>query len=210
MMSQMFSLIVIHFYSYDSFSCVASSFFPWLCYCAYWGCVSWLISDSFLTHIILHAGRIFQQQHHNHIVCLVVETALHVYQGQFSPWLGQFITGIYHLNFSSELIMGTHHLYSLDSISALSQVKSNTWPPDLECQKLSDFLVTMLHHHCLHHQLPGPIVTWESHFKFELHILGLCLNVCWVLGIRKEKSASNIKVTNTTRNRSWSSGLLIC
>ena len=81
------SLIVIHFYSYDSFSCAASSFFPWLHYCAYWGCASWLI---FLTHIILHAGRIFQQWHRNRIVCLIVESALHVYKGQLSPWFGQF------------------------------------------------------------------------------------------------------------------------
>ena len=44
----------------------------------------------FLTHIILHAGRIFWQQRHNHIVCLVIESALHVYKGQFSPWFGQF------------------------------------------------------------------------------------------------------------------------
>ena len=63
---------------------------PWLRYCAYWGCTSWLISDSFLTHIILHAGRIFWQRCCNHIVCLVIETALHVYKGQFIPWLGQF------------------------------------------------------------------------------------------------------------------------
>ena len=40
-------------------------------------------------------------------------------------------------------------------------------------------------------------------------ILGLHLSVCWVLGIRKEKSAVNIRVTSTMRNRSWSSGLLI-
>ena len=44
----------------------------------------------FLTHIILHAGRIFQQRHHNRIICLVVESALHVYKGQLSPWFGQF------------------------------------------------------------------------------------------------------------------------
>ena len=88
-MSHQSSLIVIHFYSYDSFSCAASSFFPWLCYCAYWGCTSWLIPDSFLTHIILHTGRIFWQWHHNRIVCLVIESALHVYKGQFSPWFGQ-------------------------------------------------------------------------------------------------------------------------
>ena len=64
--------------------------FPWLCYCAYRGCTSWLISDSFLTHIILHAGRIFRQWHCNHIICLVIESALHVCKGQFSPWFGQF------------------------------------------------------------------------------------------------------------------------
>ena len=50
--------------------------------------------DSFLTHvlthIILHAGRIFWQQHRNRIVCLVVESALHVYKGQFIPWFEQF------------------------------------------------------------------------------------------------------------------------
>ena len=63
---------------------------PWLRYCAYWGCTSWLIPGSFLTHIILHAGRIFRQRCRNHIVCLVVESALHVYKGQFSPWFGQF------------------------------------------------------------------------------------------------------------------------
>ena len=44
----------------------------------------------FLTHIILHAGRIFQQQRLNCIVCLVIESTLHVYKGQFSPWFGQF------------------------------------------------------------------------------------------------------------------------
>ena len=99
------------------------SIFPWLHYCAYWGCMSWLISDLFLTHIILHAGRIFQQWCHNHIICLVVETALHVYKGQFSPWLGQFT---YHRN-SSPVFIGFH------------QVKSNAWPPDLECQKLMYF-----------------------------------------------------------------------
>ena len=43
----------------------------------------------FLTHIFLHAGRIFWQRHRNRIVCLVVESALHVYKGQFSPWFGQ-------------------------------------------------------------------------------------------------------------------------
>ena len=76
-MSQQSSLIVIHFYSYDSFSCIASSYFPWLHYCAYWGCASWLIPDSFLTHIILHAGRIFQQWHRNCIVCLVTPLTWH-------------------------------------------------------------------------------------------------------------------------------------
>ena len=41
-MSPRTSLIVIHFYSYDSFSCVASSFFPWLRIMTH----SWLIFDS--------------------------------------------------------------------------------------------------------------------------------------------------------------------
>ena len=48
------------------------------------------VMTHFLTHIILHAGRIFRQQRRNHIVCLVVESALHVYKGQLSPWFGQF------------------------------------------------------------------------------------------------------------------------
>ena len=48
------------------------------------------VMTHFLTPIFLHAGRIFRQRHHNHIVCLVVESALHVYKGQFSPWFGQF------------------------------------------------------------------------------------------------------------------------
>ena len=90
MMSHRSSLIVIHFYSYDSFSCAVSSFLH--------GCAIVLTEaarhDSFLTHflthIILHAGRIFRQQHHNCIICLVIESALHVYKGQLSPWFGQF------------------------------------------------------------------------------------------------------------------------
>ena len=49
------------------------------------------VMTQFLTHLILHAGRIFRQQHHNHIVCLVIESALHVYKGQFSPWFGQLL-----------------------------------------------------------------------------------------------------------------------
>ena len=193
----MSSLIVIHFYPYDSFSCVCIIIFPWLRYCAYWGCTSWLISDSFLTHIILHAGRIFQQWCHNCIICLVIESALHVYKGQFSPWLGQFT---YYGN-SSPVFIGFN--------SASVKVKSNAQPPDLECQKLSNFWSQSYVNiaYIINFQVqstPGNI-----HFKFELHILGLHLSVCWVLGIRKERHASNIRVTNTTRNRSWSSGLLI-
>ena len=84
-MSHQSSLIVIHSYSYDSISCAASSFLH--------GCAIVLTEaahhDSFLTHIFLHAGRIFWQWCHNHIVYLVVESALHVYKGQFSPWFGQ-------------------------------------------------------------------------------------------------------------------------
>ena len=101
---------------------------PWLHYCAYWGCMSWLISDSFLTHIILHAGRIFQQRHCNCIICLVVEIAWHVYKGQFSPWLGQFYISL-------ELISCIHWIQSL----LQSKYSLGTQPPDLECQKLSDF-----------------------------------------------------------------------
>ena len=37
------SLLWLHF-----LCCIIIS--PWLRYCAYWGCASWLISDSFLTH----------------------------------------------------------------------------------------------------------------------------------------------------------------
>ena len=146
MMSQRTSLIVIHSYSYDSFSSVASSFFPWLCYCAYWGCASWLIPDSVLTHIILHAGRIFWQQCHNCIVCLVIESTLHVYKGQLSPWFGQFtiqtlLEFTYHGNF----------LYNGNSSTQLQALYClNTRPPDLESLKLSDW-VSILHHHCVYH-----------------------------------------------------------
>ena len=56
------------------------------------------VMTHFLTHIILHAGRIFRQRHRNHIVCLVVESALHVYKDQLSPWFEKIyysdITGI--------------------------------------------------------------------------------------------------------------------
>ena len=132
---------VILVYSYDSFSCAASSFFPWLHYCAYWGCTSWLISDSILTHFILHAGRIFQQWHHNHIVCLVIETALHVYKGQFSPWLGKYISCI-------------HQIQSL----LQSKYSLSTWPPDFICFGVSKLLDICSHSYiiiCWHKQLSG-------------------------------------------------------
>ena len=93
-----------------------------------------------------------------------------------------------------------------------SQVKSNAQPPDLECQN-SQILVSLLYHHCLHHQLPGPVITWENPYQvWTLHqcILGICLSVCWVLGFRKEKSALNNRVTSTTRYKYWHSGLLMC
>ena len=85
----------------------------------------------------------------------------------------------------------------------------NAQPSDLECQKLSDFWSQshVIIAYIINFQVqssPGKI-----HFKFELRILGICQCVCWVLGIRKEKSASNNRVTNTMRNRYWSSGLLI-
>ena len=118
-MSQIFSLIVIHFYSYDSFSCVASSFLH--------GCTIVLteaahhdsILTHFLTHIILHTGRIFQQWHCNCIVCLVVESALYVYKGQFSPWFGQVTY------YGNSHTMRIHHPYSLDLIKVQSKYLGN-------------------------------------------------------------------------------------
>ena len=101
--------------------------FSWLHYCAYWGCMSWLISDSFLTHIVPHAGRIFWQWHHNCIICLVIESALHVYKA----------SSVHHWDNSH--IMGIHHQYSSDSTQLQSKYSLSAWPPDLECQKLSDF-----------------------------------------------------------------------
>ena len=86
MMSHRSPLIVIHSYSYDSFSCAASSF---LHGCAI-GLLRLRVMTHILTHIFLHAGRIFWQWCHNCIVCLVIESALHVYKGQLSPWFGQF------------------------------------------------------------------------------------------------------------------------
>ena len=59
------------------------------------------VMTHFLTYIFLHAGRIFRQRHHNRIVCLVVESALHVYKGQLSPWFGQLTIQI-----SQEFTMG--------------------------------------------------------------------------------------------------------
>ena len=119
---------------------------PWLCYCAYWGCVSWLISDSFLTHIILHASRIFWQRHHNFIVCLVIESALHVYKGQFSPWFGQFPI--------QTLLEFTYYRNSyttkfVNSASGTVQSKHST--SRLGVSKTLRILVSILHHHCIYH-----------------------------------------------------------
>ena len=148
-MSHRSSLIVIHFYSYDSFSCVASSFFSWLHYCAYWGYVSWLIPDSFLTHIILHAGRIFWQRHCNRIVCLVIESALHVYKAQFSPWFGQFT--YYGNSYTTKFI---------NWASGTVQSKHST--SRFGVSQTLRILVSILCHHCLHHKLPGSINSWPT------------------------------------------------
>ena len=80
--------------------------------------------DSLLTHFILHAGRIFQQKYCNSIICLVIETVLHVYKGQFCPWLEQFIMCIHQIQLS------------------FSHIKSSAWPPDFigfAVSKLSNF-----------------------------------------------------------------------
>ena len=148
-MSHRSSPIVIHFYSYDSFSCVVSSIFPWLRYCAYWGCTSWLIPDSFLTHIILHAGGIFQQQCHNCIICLVIETALHVYKGLFSPWFGQFR---YYRN--------SHQWKFINSASVTVPSKCST--SRIGVSQTLGILVSILCHHCVNHKLPGSIDSWPT------------------------------------------------
>ena len=157
-MGQRSSFIVTHFYSYDSFSCVASSFFPWLRYCAYWGCTSWLIPDSFLTHIILHAGRIFQQWHCNCIICLVVESALHVYKGRSAHGLD-----------NSHIMRILIQRKFINSASGTVQSKCST--SRLGVSKTLGILITLLHQHCLHHKLPGSIDSWPNKNQVcSLHI----------------------------------------
>ena len=148
--------------------------FPWLRYCAYWGCASWLISDSFLTHIILHAGRIFQQWCHNHIICLVIESALHLYKGQFSPWLGQFT---YYRN-SSPVFIGFN--------SASVKVQSKRSTSRLGVSKTLRFFWSQTY------VIIGYFINFQVHLspgqiqiKFALCILGICLQVNWVLEIKK-------------------------
>ena len=43
-----------------------------------------------------------------------------------------------------------------------SLYRLNTQPPELECHKLLEFLVSILCHHCLHHKLPGSIDSWPN------------------------------------------------
>ena len=117
------------------FSSFASSFFPWLRYCAYWGCTSWLIPDSVLTHLILYAGRIFRQRCHNCIVCLVVESALHVYKGQLSPWNEQLtINNLQFTHYWNSNITGTHILreFSYNKIRQLCFRHSTALTLDLQ------------------------------------------------------------------------------
>ena len=194
-MSHQSSLIVIHFYSYDSFSCAASSFFH--------GCAivlteaachdsflthSWLIFWLILTHIVLHAGRIFQQRHCNCIICLVVESALHVYKGQFSPWFGQFRK----FGNSSTLLQA---LYSL-----------NAQPPGLECLKTFELLIPILCHHCFHHKIPGSIDSWP--YTNQVCSLHIWRTLTYQLGCGTEKSVSYDCVTGSARNRTQSTGLV--
>ena len=77
------------------------------------------VMTHFLTHIILHASRIFWQRRCNHIVCLVVESALHVYKGQLSPWFGihdSDITGIHNSGISG-IHYGTSHTREICHLS---------------------------------------------------------------------------------------------
>ena len=197
-MSQMSFLIVIHFYSYDSFSCVASSFSH--------GCTIVLTETAhhdsflthFLTHIILHASRIFRQCH-NHIVCLVVEwlslPCMHIRASSAHGLDNSDITGI--------LIW--QKFINSASVTVQSKCSTSRFGVSRTLKFLSQSYINIAYIINFQVQLtPGKL-----HFKFELCILGLCLSVYWVLGIRKKKSASNNRVTNSMRNRSWSSGLLI-
>ena len=124
-------------------------FFPWLRYCAYWGCTSWLIF--WLT--LFFAGRIFRQQGHNRIVCLVVESALHVYKGQFSPWFGQFAIQTL-LNFtiqiSQEFTTGILIQWKF-IISASGTVLSKHSTSRLGVSKKLLNWASILHHHCVYH-----------------------------------------------------------
>ena len=66
--------------------------------------------------------------------------------------------------------MGTHFLHTSDSISASVKVQSKRSTSRL-CLfwsvKTLQHLLTILHHHCSHHQLPGPIITWENPFQVQ-------------------------------------------
>ena len=127
-----------------------------------------------LTHIILHAGRIFWQWHHNCIICLVMEPALHVYKGQFSPWFGQF--RYYHI---------TGILIQWKFINSASLYCLNTRPPELECHKLLEFWYQsyVIIAYIINFQVqstPG-----QLQIKFALYVFGLCLWINWVLKLNK-------------------------
>ena len=74
-------------------------------------------------------------------------------------------------------------------------------------QNLSDFLVTILCYHRLLHQLPGPFVTWTNPNQVcTLHTRHMPMSK---LGFGNKERVSNNCITDTTRYRSQSTGLVI-
>ena len=139
----------------------------------------------FLTHIFLHAGRIFRQRRRNRIICLVVESALNVYKGQFSPWFGQLMiqtllefTFQISQEFTTGLLIHRKFVISasgtvLSKCSTSRLVKnSRIWPqPYIIIAYIINFQVL---------STPGQV-----QIKFHLYLFGICLQINWVVELRK-------------------------
>ena len=135
----------------------------------------------------------------NRIVCLVIESALHVYKGQFSPWFGQFTIQI-----SQKFSMGI--LIQRKFHSASGTVLSKRSTSRLGVSKALSILVSILHHHCVYHQLSGSVNSGTS--TNPVYSLPFWNTITNQLGHGIEKSVLDNCATGTVQNGSQSAGLV--
>ena len=168
--------------------------FPVLRHCFSHGCTIVLTEaarhDSFLTHfltyLILHAGRIFWQRHCNRIVCLVVESALHVYKGQLSPWFGQFTTiqKIHNSDITGTLISWE---VSDNEIHQLCFSHCTALMLDLQVWSVKNSLIWSQPYVIIAYIINFQVLSTpgQVQIRLTLYLFGIRLRINWVVELKK-------------------------